>query len=145
MQATSTVDSASNVGDGGTTGENTLNTGSYQVSETAGTSTSLSDYTSSITCRADNGTGAIVAGPQSGPGPLSVDVTDGSDIVCTITNARNTGKLEVVKDLIPGSVSPDPGLFNLFIMRATTTIDSASNVGDGGTTGENTLNTGSYL
>ena len=45
-------------------------------------------------------------------GPLNVNVTENSDIVCTITNSRETGKLEVVKDLNP---SNDPGKFNLQI------------------------------
>ena len=36
----------------------------------------------------------------------------GDDIVCTITNTRKTGKLEVVKNLNPNT---DPGKFNLQI------------------------------
>ncbi len=48
----------------------------------------------------------------SGSGPLTVTVTDGSDIVCTITNTRKTGKLEVVKKLSP---TTDPGRFDLRI------------------------------
>ena len=66
-------------------------------------------------------------------------MTDGSDIVCTITNTRETGKLEVVKNLNP---STDPGKFNLQIDG--NTDPQGANVGDGGTTGEETLNTGTH-
>ncbi len=106
-----TAGTGGNVGDGGTTGERNVNTGTHTVGETAGTGTDLDNYTKSIECKADNGTGAVVAQSQTA-GPLNVDVTSSSDIVCTITNTRQTGKLEVVKDLNPSS---DPGLFNLQI------------------------------
>ena len=68
-------------------------------------------------------------------GPLNVTVSYGDDIVCTITNTRETGKLEVVKDLNP---STDSGTFNLQIDGTT----EKANAGDGGSTGEKTLNTG---
>ena len=97
-----TPPSGVNVGDAGTTGEQTLNTGSHNVGETAVVGTDLADYQKSIVCKADNGTGSIVAQTNSdSAGPLNVSVTTGSDIVCTITNTRETGKLEVVKDLNP--------------------------------------------
>ncbi len=134
-----TAGTGANVGDGGTTGEQTLNTGTHTVGETAGTGTDLGDYTKSIECKDANGTGSVVAGPSQGAGPLNVTVTSGSDIVCVITNTRQTGKLEVVKDLIPDS---DPGKFNLQIDGAT--AGTGANVGDGGTTGEQTLNTGTH-
>ena len=54
-----------------------------------------------------------------------------------ITNTRETGKLEVTKYLSP---TDDPGLFNLQIDG--TTDPDADDVGDGGSTGEETLNTG---
>jgi fimbrial isopeptide formation D2 family protein len=132
----STAGTGANVGDNGTTGEVTLNTGTHTVGETAGTATSLADYASSILCKADNGAGAIVAS-ASGTGPLNVNVTNGSDIVCTISNTRDTGMLEVVKDLNPAN---DPGKFDLQINGAT----RADDVGDGGTTGAVTLNTGTH-
>ncbi len=60
------------------------------------------DYQKSIECRADNGTGAVVASAAAdNAGPLNVSVTTGSDIVCVITNTRETGKLEVQKELSP--------------------------------------------
>ena len=77
------------------------------MGEIAGTTPTLADYQKSIECKDSNGTGSVVAtvGPDSA-GPLNVTVGYGDDIVCTITNTRETGKLEVVKDLIP---SNDPG------------------------------------
>ena len=38
-----------------------MNTGNHTVGETAGTDTDLADYQKSIECKADNGTGAVVA------------------------------------------------------------------------------------
>ncbi len=78
-----------------------------------------------------------MAGPTAGAGPLNVTVTSGSDIVCVITNTRQTGKLEVQKVLNPAN---DPGLFNLQIDGST--AGTGANVGNGGTTGEQTVNTG---
>ena len=96
--------------------------------------TSLADYQKSIVCKGGNGTGSVVAQTSGdSAGPLTVNVTSGSDIVCTITNTRETGKLEVVKDLNP---SGDPGKFNLQIDG--NTDPDAANVGDGGSTGEET-------
>ena len=91
-----TAGTGGNVGDGGTTGERNVNTGTRTVGETAGTSTDLDNYTSSIVCKADNGNGATVAQSQTA-GPLNVDVTSTSDIVCTITNTRIQNKVELVK------------------------------------------------
>src|SRR5204863_1968134 len=94
----------------------------------------------SISCVA-SAKGDAAAGYTTGDsaGPLNVSVTSGYDIVCTVTNTRETGKLEVVKDLIP---STDPGKFNLQIDGATD--PDAANIGDGGSTGETTLNTGTH-
>ena len=53
-------------------------------------------------------------------GPLTVNVTSGADIVCVITNTRETGQIEVRKDLEPNS---DSGLFNLQIDGVTHAAD----------------------
>ncbi len=130
--AGATAASASNVGNGGTTGAggSTLNTGTYNLSETAGTATSLGDYgVSGPVCVNRVGGGSVTV--TSG----NVVLANGADIICTITNTRNPGKLELIKALSPTS---DPGLFNLFIKVGTSsgsTAASASNVGNGGTTG----------
>jgi hypothetical protein len=119
-----------NGGDGASFSD-TVNTGTYTVSEAAGDNTVLADYTSSIECR--NAADEVVA---SGAG-TSLDVTVGTDqaIVCTIVNSRDTGRLTVIKQLEPAN---DPGLFNLLIDGAV----EAANVGDEGTTGAHVLNSG---
>ena len=112
-QGATSIDTENNAGEGGTTGENTVNTGTYQVSETAGTSpvTDLTLYQKSIVCKAGNGTGAIVAtiGPDSA-GPVDVPVGFGDDIVCTSpTSARPArSKLEKGPDSRrrPGPLQP---------------------------------------
>jgi hypothetical protein len=135
-----TVASATNVGDGGTTGAGgtTLAIGTYNLSETQGTGTLLTNYTVlGPTCQNRVGGGSVTV--------TSGNVTIGSndDIICTITNTRNTGKIELKKATVPTS---DPGLFNLFIKSGTTTVASATDVGNGGTTGAGgtTLATGTY-
>jgi hypothetical protein len=109
------------------------------VGETAtGTSTSLGDYQKSIVCKAGDGSGTTVAQTSGDDGgPLTVAVASNDDIVCTITNTRETGKLEVKKSLSP---TDDPGLFNLQIDG--TTDPDGTNVGNGGSTGEETVSTG---
>jgi uncharacterized repeat protein (TIGR01451 family) len=83
-----TAGTGANVGNNGTTGEIIVTAGNNTVGETAGTATSLANYTSSISCANMNGTGSVVA---SGIGTsLMVNVAEGSDIVCTITNTRIT-------------------------------------------------------
>lgn len=132
---------ASNVGDTGSTGEETVSAGKHEVSETAVGGAKLDDYTTSISCRDGNGTQIAVGGADA---DLDVTVAAGADVVCTITNTKKTqaaGKLEVVKKLDP---STDPGRFNLFIKQGGTTIDSESNEGHGGTTGERTVPAGTY-
>ena len=134
---------ASGVGNGGSTGEETVSARKHEVSEKAVGGAKLDDYTTSISCRDGNGSGAEVA---SGGADADLDVTvaAGADVVCTITNTKKTqatGKLEVRKELEPSS---DPGRFNLFIKQGGTTIDSESNEGDGGSTGERAVAPGTY-
>jgi hypothetical protein len=75
---------ASNVGNGGTTGAVTISAGSHTISETAGTNTDLSSYSSSISCVDPNGN--VVA---SGTGTsLSVNVISGINVTCTFMNTR---------------------------------------------------------
>lgn len=141
--ASDTLDSALGVGNGGTTGSGgtTLNIGTYHLSESAAEGTTKSDYTESAPV-------CVNRGDES-----SVTVTNGdvvlaknADVVCTITNTRNTGKLELKKSLSP---TTDPGTFNLWIKAGSSTgtvVDSAKGIGDAGTTGSGgtTLNTGTY-
>src|SRR5439155_17748385 len=111
--------------DGDTTGAITVNTGSsHSVSELAGTATSIADYTSAIACTrngsaAESGSGTSLSG---------IGVAKDDVVVCTITNTRDTGTIEVRKNLSPTS---DPGRFDLQIDGTTKTADP----GDGDTTG----------
>jgi hypothetical protein len=84
---------ASEVGNGGTTGTIAVVAGEHTVSESGAAGTSLDDYRTQIACRANGGTGAIVsAGTGSS---LGVQVGDGDEIVCTITNEAKTEAKDV--------------------------------------------------
>src|SRR5256885_15634894 len=80
------------------------------VGETAGTSTSLTDYESSIACTGSNSASSSDSGPLS-VGPLAA----GAVVDCTITNKRKP-QVRVTKNLVPNS---DPGKFNLQINGTT--------------------------
>ena len=124
--------------DGDTTGEKTLNTGPHTVGELAGSAaTDLDDYQKSIRCIDTANANQEVLNQPADDADASVQVDSGDDIVCTITNTRETGRLEVVKDLIPAT---DPGTFDLQIDGSTEKQDAV----DGDTTGEKTLNTGPH-
>lgn len=90
---------ADEAGHNGTTGEHELAAGAYVVAETADGETSLDDYNASISCVDTAAQNAPVTATKGQGNAWSVDVTEGSDIVCTITNARNSGQLIVIKDL----------------------------------------------
>jgi hypothetical protein len=77
------VAKATNVGDGGTTGTQTVNTGVHTVGESAGTGTSLSDYDSSLTC-VDKAHG----GAADNDGMVQVDAGDAWE--CVFTNTRKS-------------------------------------------------------
>jgi uncharacterized repeat protein (TIGR01451 family) len=92
------VTKATNVGDNGTTGVLVYPDTTHTVGETAGTSTSLSGYSSSISCRDLNGTGNVIA---SGNGTsLQVALADKADVVCTITNTTKQATLILQKTVI---------------------------------------------
>ncbi len=84
------VTQAANVGHGGDTGALTvLTTATHTVSETAGTDTLLSDYTTTYVCNNN------LSGSGTSVGPFSV--TKDQAVVCTFTNTRNTGSVKVNK------------------------------------------------
>lgn len=94
------VTEASNVTNGGSTGEKVVSVAIHTVGEVAGSNTTLSNYSASVECRNLNGTGSVI--PTSGTGPWSLNVANESDIVCTITNTRiNNGSLTIVKNAEP--------------------------------------------
>ena len=80
-----------------TTGERTLNTGTHRSVRPARARAWRATARRSSALRQRR---AVVASGD-GAGPLNLDVTSGTDIVCVITNTRKTGKLEVRKNLVP--------------------------------------------
>jgi hypothetical protein len=74
---------AADVGDGGTTGTQTVNTGVHTVGESAGTGTSMSNYDSTLSCvdKADGGA-------ADNDGSVQVDAGDAWE--CVITNTRKS-------------------------------------------------------
>ena len=109
-------------GGDGATASRTLPTGDYDVSELAGTGTSLAKYDSKVVC--DNGQSA-----DPGTSLADVHVTENSDITCVFTNTRRTGSITVVKDLIPAT---DAGRFDLKVDA--TVVKAAAGDGDSGST-----------
>ena len=83
----STAGTGADAACGGTTGAVIVTIGSHTASETAGTGTSLSDYTS-------------VIGGDCNPSTGSVTLAAGENKVCTITNTRK-GQLIVDKVTVP--------------------------------------------
>ena len=88
-----------------TTDSNAVDTGTYFVSETGG----LTNYSSSLACFNDNGAGGGTAndGIKNGTEPTvtpgannSVAVAANDDVVCTFTNTRNGGAIELVKEWV---------------------------------------------
>ena len=133
-----------------TTDENTVNTGTHYVSETGG----LTGYTSSLACFNDNGAGedgeagdGIQNGDEPNVTPDSdggVAVTTGDDIVCTFTNTRDRGQIELRKVWVG-----IPGQTTLQIGTAANDDDvDFQQTGPNGTppltTGPNDVDTGTY-
>ncbi len=116
-----------------TTGANTVTAGTYYVSEAG----SLTNYTSSLDCT-DNGS-PITPGPNN-----SVQVTTDHTVVCTFTNTRNTGTIELKKIWVgtPGQTTLNIGTSaNSFdIANQATGINGAAPL----TTGTKTVPTGTY-
>jgi hypothetical protein len=129
---------ANNVGNGGTTGATSVTAGTYTVSETAATGTSLSDYDSSIYCK-DTTYGHTGMYSGSGTSLAGVKVDKGDYWDCVITNKRKVAYLEVQKDLAPAT---DAGRFDLHGDGPSSI--SASNVGDGGSTSSKAVTPGTY-
>ena len=131
------VPQATNVGDGGTTGAVTVDTGNHFTSEAAGTGTDLNDYNTTHSCTEDTNGASPING--TGTSTANIPVEEGDAWTCTFTNTRKTGTIEVVKELLPAG---DPGLFNLQIDGST--AGGATDVGDTGTTGAITVDTGNH-
>jgi hypothetical protein len=128
-QGVDEIDSEPDAGHGGSTGENEVPPGVYQVSETAGTGTGLGDYSSSIECKDNNGAGSVVAS-GSDAGPLDVTVGSDDDIVCTITNNLQTGTLKVIKEVINDNGGEKTAAdFNLHVKQDGTDVTDSPQAG----------------
>ncbi|MDO8266192.1 MAG: hypothetical protein Q7T41_04605 [Candidatus Saccharibacteria bacterium] len=100
---------ATNIGNSGNTGEIYVDEDDdITVSETAGTGTQLSNYTTSLVCKNNNGAGDIV---ESGSPTDNTtrsdtisdnDIDDGDRIVCIFTNTRKSGTLNITKVVVNG-------------------------------------------
>jgi hypothetical protein len=122
---------APNVGNNGTGTASNLAAGSYTVSETAGTNTSMDSYTSSLSCTND----------ATGTTSATFMLAAGQNVTCTFTNTRKpapTGSITLVKHLSP---SNDSGVFTLKV--GDTTV--APNVGNNGTGSVSGLTAGNYI
>ena len=126
---------ATNVGDGGTTGEQTLATGTYNFSEAGGDTpaTDLNDYTVTAACLDDQQQSVTIT--PSGGG-WDVDVGEDDDIVCTITNTAK-GMVEVNKT--ESGTTPPGGTFYTFQLRT-----GASDVAEGTLIDSCTTNAGGF-
>ena len=78
-------------------GERTVSAGSHTVAEARHGATPLEDYATAIACKDDDGNGDTVATVADGR-TLSVPVTAGGDVVCTVTNTRRELTLDVTAD-----------------------------------------------
>lgn len=92
-----------NVGNDGTTGEQVVSAGEHSAFEKAYTGTALSSYSTHLECRDLNGTGSVIASGDSTDATqrqLNVNVADGADVVCVITNTRQMGSITVIKNVV---------------------------------------------
>ena len=97
------VTTASNVGDGGTTGIVPVPAGPYLITESARPGTNLADYSAAIACRdtAPGHTGTAAASA----GTLAIVVGVGDAWDCTITNTRRYAALALVKTGPPSAMA----------------------------------------
>jgi hypothetical protein len=129
------------------TGANPVDTGTYYVSESGG----LANYDSSLACFNDNGAGAGgIAGDgikQAGEPLVNPDANNGvsvgkSDtVVCTFTNTRQRGSIELRKVWVGTRSSVD---LNIGTTIGGHEIDQEPNLTTDGSTGQNAVDTNTY-
>ena len=139
-----TAGSGANVGNGGTTGTEVVPAGNHSVGETAGTGTTLTSYVSDISCAGNHGTRTVLASCTNCTSLANVPVADEADVLCTITNTRKQGSIELVK-----AWSGTGGQTTLKIGTTIggSEVDSQLTGANGGvplTTGANAVVTGTY-
>ncbi|MDH4178756.1 MAG: hypothetical protein OEV72_14400, partial [Thermoleophilia bacterium] len=118
-------------GVGGSTGAKIVDTGTFYVSELLA---SPGDYTSALACTRNGN--ALTPGTDG-----SVAVGGGDTVVCTYTNTRKTGSVEVKKVWSGGAGEVTLGIGTT---PAGTEVASKALSGVGGTTGAKTVDTGTY-
>ena len=114
----------------GTTGSNTVDTGTYYVSETV---ENAADYDSVLACEDQDGTLEVGDG-----GAIAVE--DNDEVVCTYTNTRKTGTIELEKVWVG---TPDVVTLTIGTSTGGSQVDSET-LTDDGTTAANTVDTGTY-
>ena len=126
-----------NKGDG-TTGANTVETGTYFVSEVPNP---ITDYSTTLDCINTADGDAVVPVDADG----GVAVATGDAVVCTFTNTRDRGKIELRKVWVGtvGEVTLNIGTSAGGSQTATKDLTGA-NKGNG-TTGETAVDTGTYF
>jgi len=99
------------IGNGGTTGDQSISEGIRTISEIACDGTSFDDYTTTYACTLNGG-----AGPSGSGTWFEVDLADKDNYDCTFINSRQKAKLTVVKDPTNdsgGTASPDDFLLTV--------------------------------
>jgi len=119
---------------GGSTGAFDVDTGTYDITESAGAATSLADYTTTWSYTV----GGTPTGSGSGTGITGINVGDGDTVVVTFTNTRKTGSIEIVKDVVPDDASTNWN-FNVSGGLGTKSVNNG-----GGSTGAFDVDTGTY-
>src|SRR4029453_2153881 len=130
----SQVDTVALTGDG-TTGPNTVDTGTYFVAESL---TTAANYTTGLACV---DTSTEPATPVTVGANNAVSVGENQVVVCTFTNTRKTGSIELVKDF-QGTAAPVT--LNIGTTAGGSQVDTVALTGDG-TTGPNSVDTGTYF
>jgi uncharacterized repeat protein (TIGR01451 family) len=120
------VAQADGVGDGGTTGSVVLETGMHTIGEAGADETEMANYASAIECRSYGGEGGVVA-EAAGAGPLAVNVTDGANIRCVISNTRVSVGIDKASDM-GDNASVEPGETIHFTLTVTVNDGTASGV-----------------
>ncbi len=123
---------ATDISNGGTTGAQYANIGANTFAEAEGTGTSLSDYTGSVSGIGCSGT--ATAG--------TITLAAGDNKICTITNSRNTGTIEL-KKAWGGHVVGDNTTLKIGTTVGGNEVNE-KNVSSDDSTGAFNVNTGTY-
>lgn len=87
----------------GTSGINSLDLGTYSVTETAGSNTSLSDYNTTWSCTKNGSSYLSGSGTTASNIVLAKNGNTEDSVICTFTNTLNQGSLTVIKHVVGGT------------------------------------------